>query len=64
MSNPKKVTSILIDELKEFNVLLGPWEKYFIVPGVTEGFTKLVPGVYVKHIESVVVLQSCQVAGL
>jgi hypothetical protein len=54
----------LIEELKELNVLLGPWEKYFTVPGVAEGFTKLVPGVYVKHIESVVVLQSCQVVGL
>jgi hypothetical protein len=54
----------LIEELKELNVLLGPWEKYLTVPGVAEGFTKLVPGVYVKHIESVVVLQSCQVVGL
>jgi hypothetical protein len=54
----------LIEELKELNVLLGPWEKYFTVPGAAEGFTKLVPGVYVKHIESVVVLQSCQVVEL
>ena len=51
----------MIEELKELNVLLGPWEKYFTVPGVAEGLSKLVPGVYVKHIESVVVLQSCQV---
>ncbi len=60
MSRPKKVTLILMEELKELKVVLGPWEKYLIVPGKAAGLTKLVPGVYVKHIESVVVLQSCQ----